>query len=137
MASLEQSNIHRISLLTTRLRSTLKTFYTSLPYISQVFTMVDQDGDGAITKKDLQSLLTSLGVTDVTEETLMEMLTQANGTLNFTAFLAMFAHMTSDMDSDEVWKTYFFIFNHSILLLVNRKQRMTTELFQKWISLVL
>ena len=110
MASLEQSNIHRISLLTTRLRSTLKTFYTSLPYISQVFTMVDQDGDGAITKKDLQSLLTSLGVTDVTEETLIEMLTQANGTLNFTAFLAMFAHMTSDMDSDEVWKTLFALY---------------------------
>ena len=65
--------------------------------------MVDQDGDGAITKKDLQSLLTSLGLgAEVTEDTLVEMLTQANGTLNFTAFLAMFAHMTSDMDSDEV-----------------------------------
>ena len=68
----------------------------------EVFTIVDQDGDGAITKKDLQSLFTSLGVTDVTEETLMEMLTQANGTINFTTFLAMFAHMTSEMDSDEV-----------------------------------
>ena len=74
--------------------------------------MVDQDGDGAITKKDLQSLLTSLGVNDVTDETLMEMLTQANGTLNFTAFLAMFANMTGDMDSDEVRKNFHLIKNY-------------------------
>ena len=68
----------------------------------EMFTMIDQDGDGAISKQDLKSMLTSLGVSDISEESLMQMLTESTGTLNFTAFLAMFAQMTSDMDNNEV-----------------------------------
>jgi len=68
----------------------------------EVFIMVDQDGDGAISKQDLKSILTSLGADDVPEDVLLQMLTQCKGTLNFTAFLAMFAQMTSEMDSEEV-----------------------------------
>ena len=64
--------------------------------------MVDQDGDGAISKQDLKSILTSLGANDVSEDHLLQMLMQCNGTLNFTAFLAMFAQMTCEMDNEEV-----------------------------------
>lgn len=72
-----------------------------LEVLREAFTMIDQDGDGAISKQDLRRILTSLG-TNSTDAVIDEMLTQVPGTLNFTAFLAMFAHMTAELETDEV-----------------------------------
>ncbi|XP_066931221.1 myosin regulatory light chain 2, ventricular/cardiac muscle isoform-like [Clytia hemisphaerica] len=78
----------------------------------EIFTMLDGDADSIISKKDLSTMFTSLGMTDMTEQKINEMIAESSGTLNFTAFLAMFAQMTCDMDSDETIRNAFLVLDN-------------------------
>lgn len=66
------------------------------------FQIMDRDRDGVINKGDLRAMFDEIGRIS-SEEELDEMLGEADGPLNFTCFLTMFANKSSgEVDDDEV-----------------------------------
>ena len=70
----------------------------------QAFSLFDKDGDGAITSKELGTVMQLLGQSP-TETELQDMINEVdddgNGTIDFTEFLNMMARKMQDTDSDD------------------------------------
>lgn len=84
--------------------------------LREAFSIIDQDRDGAVSHEDLRRIFTSLGET-ISDAAIDEMLVQIPGTLNFTTFLGMFAHMTCSLDTEDVRNDliltiWYFVLNH-------------------------
>jgi len=66
------------------------------------FQIIDRDRDGVINKLDLRAMFDEIGRI-VDDEELDSMLGEAEGPINFTTFLTMFAEKSSgEVDEDEV-----------------------------------
>lgn len=63
--------------------------------------MIDQDHDGFITNQDLQEMFASLGK-DVNEQFIEKMISEANGSINFTMFLTLFGEKLIGTDPEDV-----------------------------------
>lgn len=72
-------------------------------FLSQAFQLMDNDKDGVIGKNDLRSTFDALGKL-VSDKELDEMLGEAQGPLNFTQLLTLFANRMSGggQDDDDV-----------------------------------
>jgi len=64
--------------------------------IKKEFSLIDKDGDGTITTKELGTLLRGVWEVDPTETELQDMINSVdangNGTIDFPEFLALIAH---------------------------------------------
>ena len=67
----------------------------------EAFNIIDQDGDGYLSKEDLRGTLTSLG-TNVSNEVLNHMISEMPEPINFTSWLMMFVDQTTNMETPEV-----------------------------------
>ncbi|KAA0195943.1 hypothetical protein HAZT_HAZT006055 [Hyalella azteca] len=66
------------------------------------FQIMDRDRDGVINKSDLRAMFDEIGRI-ASEEELDEMLSEADGPINFTTFLTMFANKSGgEVDDDEL-----------------------------------
>jgi len=73
-----------------------------LSEFKEAFQMMDADKDGIIGKSDLRATFDAMGKV-ANEKELEEMLGEANGPLNFTMLLTLFANrMSGSADDDEV-----------------------------------
>lgn len=71
------------------------------------FQIMDRDKDGILGKDDLRSIFDEIGRI-ATDDELMDMINEADGPLNFTMFLNMFAEKNKgEVDDDEVIKKAF------------------------------
>ncbi|KAJ3091215.1 hypothetical protein HK102_001299 [Quaeritorhiza haematococci] len=70
----------------------------------EAFSLFDQDGDGAVTSKELGTIMRSLGQIP-TEAEIKEMVKEidsdGSGTIDFPEFLSLMARKMKDMDSRE------------------------------------
>eukprot|EP01120_Amphizonella_sp_Union-15-10_P003703 TRINITY_DN14118_c0_g1_i1.p1 TRINITY_DN14118_c0_g1~~TRINITY_DN14118_c0_g1_i1.p1 ORF type:complete len:153 (-),score=43.97 TRINITY_DN14118_c0_g1_i1:118-576(-) len=100
----------------------------------EAFSLFDKDGDGAITKKELRTVLHSLGQ-NPTEEELSEMIkevdTDGNGAIDVDEFLMMMAKQMKNADSEEDIKHAFSVFNKNGKISVNEMRYVMTNLGQK------
>ncbi|KAB1212169.1 putative 3,4-dihydroxy-2-butanone kinase [Morella rubra] len=80
----------------------------------EVFNLFDKDRDGFITKKELGTVLTSLGQ-NPTEAELQDMIKEVdadqNGTIDFLEFLNLMTRKMKDTDSEEELKEAFKVFD--------------------------
>jgi len=70
----------------------------------EAFSFFDQDGDGVITKEELGSILTSIGILpsqDLLHQMMTAMDTDGSGSVDFNEFLAMMTRMKADMLRDQ------------------------------------
>jgi Ca2+-binding EF-hand superfamily protein len=66
------------------------------------FQIMDRDRDGVINKSDLRAMFDEIGRI-ASEEELDDMLSEADGPINFTTFLTMFANKSGgEVDDDEL-----------------------------------
>jgi len=71
------------------------------------FQIMDRDKDGILGKEDLRSIFDEVGRI-ASDQDLMDMINEADGPLNFTMFLNMFAEKNKgEIDDDEVIKKAF------------------------------
>ncbi len=77
-------------------------------------SMIDKDGDGTITTKELGTVMRSLGQ-NPTEAELADMINEVdadgNGTIDFPEFLTMMARKMKDTDSEEEILEAFKVFD--------------------------
>jgi len=74
------------------------------------FQIIDRDKDGIIGKDDLRSIMDEIGRL-ASDDELQEMLNEADGPLNFTMFLNMFAEKNKgEVDPDEAIKKAFMAY---------------------------
>ena len=74
------------------------------------FQIMDRDKDGIINKDDLRSIFDEIGRI-ASDEELIDMLNEADGPLNFTMFLNMFAEKNKgEVDDDDVIKKAFMAY---------------------------
>ncbi|XP_056450328.1 calmodulin-alpha-like isoform X2 [Gadus chalcogrammus] len=82
----------------------------------EAFSLVDKDGDGTITTKELGTVMHSLGQ-NPTETELQDMINEVdadgNGTIDFPEFLTMMARKMKDTDSEEEIREAFRVFDKS------------------------
>lgn len=76
----------------------------------EAFNMIDQNRDGFIDKEDLGDMLASLGK-NPTDAQLDEMVSGAQGPINFTMFLTMFGEKLNGTDPEDVIKNAFACFD--------------------------
>nr|AFD50641.1 CaYin1 NES [synthetic construct] len=80
----------------------------------EAFSLLDKDGDGTITTKELGTALRSLGQ-NPTEAELQDMINEVdadgNGTIYFPEFLTMMARKMKDTDSEEEIREAFRVFD--------------------------
>lgn len=80
----------------------------------EAFALFDKDGDGAITTKELGTVMRALGQ-NPTELELQEMIsevdTDGTGTIEFPEFLTMMARKMKDTDSEEEIREAFRVFD--------------------------
>ncbi|XP_048357589.1 calmodulin-A-like [Sphaerodactylus townsendi] len=85
-----------------------------LAEFKEAFSLFDKDGDGAITTKDLGTVMRSLGH-NPTEAELRAMIhdidTNGNGTVDFPEFLALMAKRVRETDSEEEIRDAFRVFD--------------------------
>lgn len=67
----------------------------------EAFTVIDQNKDGIIDKSDLKDMYASLGQI-MSDSAIQEMLNEASGQINFTAFLQLFADRLTGTDPEDV-----------------------------------
>jgi len=77
----------------------------------EAFEMIDANRDGFIDKDDLKSTYASLGCMSVEPEKLANMMSEANGALNFTVFLQMLANRLHGSDPEDVIVDAFKMFD--------------------------
>ncbi|XP_030217708.1 calmodulin-alpha-like [Gadus morhua] len=82
----------------------------------EAFSLVDKDGDGTITTKELGTVMHSLGQ-NPRETELQDMINEVdadgNGTIDFPEFLTMMARKMKDTDSEEEIREAFRVFDKS------------------------
>ncbi|XP_036113721.1 calmodulin-like [Molossus molossus] len=76
----------------------------------EAFSLLDKDGDGTITTKELGTVLQSLG-RNPTEAELQDMINEVDGTIDFLEFLTMMARQMKDTDSEEAICQPFGVFD--------------------------
>ncbi|KAM7158788.1 calmodulin-alpha-like [Molossus nigricans] len=76
----------------------------------EAFSLLDKDGDGTITTKELGTVLRSLG-RNPTEAELQDMINEVDGTIDFLEFLTMMARQMKDTDSEEETCQAFGVFD--------------------------
>ena len=80
----------------------------------EAFALFDDDGDGAITSKELGTVMRSLGQ-DLTEEELKDMIREVDGdgsgTIEFPEFLLMMARSAKGVDIEEELREAFKLFD--------------------------
>ena len=80
----------------------------------EAFSLFDKDGDGAITTKELGTVMRSLGQ-NPTEAELAQMIEEVdcdkNGTIDFPEFLTMMARKMKEVDGEEEIKEAFKVFD--------------------------
>ena len=80
----------------------------------EAFSLFDKDGDGAITTKELGTVMRSLGQ-NPTEAELAQMIEEVdcdkNGTIDFPEFLTMMARKMKEVDGEEEIKEAFRVFD--------------------------
>ncbi|VEL36621.1 unnamed protein product [Protopolystoma xenopodis] len=80
----------------------------------EAFSLFDKDGDGAITIKELGTVMRSLGQ-NPTDDELRDMINEVdadgNGTIDFPEFLTMMARKMKDTDIDEEIREAFRVFD--------------------------
>jgi len=81
-----------------------------LPEYKEAFSLLDKDGDGTITTKEVGTLMRSLGQ-NPTESELQDMINEVdpdkNGTVDYPEFLTMITRRLKDTDSEEECKNAF------------------------------
>ena len=80
-----------------------------LQEFKEAFNLLDKDRDGLIGYSDLESAFSSLGKNGA-NEIIKEMLEEANGPLNFTMFLTLFADRMANTDNENINIKLFFYF---------------------------
>merc|ERR1711893_92039 len=68
----------------------------------EAFGMIDANRDGFIDKDDLRSTYASLGVRDIQNDKLEQMMSEAPAAINFTVFLNMLADKLHGTDPEDV-----------------------------------
>ncbi|XP_073105606.1 calmodulin-2 isoform X2 [Elaeis guineensis] len=80
----------------------------------EVFSLFDKDGDGLITAKELDTVMTSLGQ-NPTEAELQDMINEVdadqNGAIDFHEFLNLMACKVKNTDSEEELREAFKVFD--------------------------
>ncbi|UYV76874.1 MYL9 [Cordylochernes scorpioides] len=76
----------------------------------EAFNLIDQNRDGLIDKEDLQVILESLGK-NPDDAYLDGMISDAQGQINFTMFLTLFAERLQGTDPEDVIKNAFLCFD--------------------------
>jgi calmodulin len=80
----------------------------------EAFSLFDKDGDGVITKKELGTVMRSLGQVP-TEAKLQDMINEvdadSNGTVDFSEFLTMMERKMKDTSTEEEMKEAFRVFD--------------------------
>ncbi|XP_031196976.1 calmodulin-like [Mastomys coucha] len=80
----------------------------------EAFSLLDKDGDGTITSKELGAVMRSLRK-NPTEAELQGMINEVdvdgNGTVDFPEFLRMMARKLKDTDSEEEFREAFCVFD--------------------------
>lgn len=76
------------------------------------FQIMDRDKDGILNKEDLRSIFDEIGRI-ISDDEISEMLGEADGPVNFTMFLNMFAEKNKgEVDDDEVIKKAFLAYSN-------------------------
>jgi Ca2+-binding EF-hand superfamily protein len=73
--------------------------------------MIDANRDGFIDKEDLRATYASLGVRDIDDARLGEMMAEAPAAINFTVFLNMLADKLHGTDPEDVILNAFKLFD--------------------------
>ena len=81
-----------------------------LQEFKEAFNLLDKDRDGLIGYSDLESAFSSLGKNGA-NEIIKEMLDEANGPLNFTMFLTLFADRMANTDNENIILNAFATFD--------------------------
>ncbi|XP_078347827.1 neo-calmodulin-like [Oculina patagonica] len=83
-----------------------------LKQLKEAFNLIDQDRDGVISKKDLQTILISLGQKP-TDAELRDMLNEVGmpGSVDFARFLSMFASKMGAADPEDLIRNAFTCFD--------------------------
>ena len=80
----------------------------------EAFSLFDKDGDGAISTKELGTVMRSLGQ-NPSEAELQDMIAEVdadgNGSIGFPEFLTMMARKSKDTDTEEELKEAFRVFD--------------------------
>nr|CAD1822492.1 unnamed protein product [Ananas comosus var. bracteatus] len=80
----------------------------------EAFLLFDRDGDGCITKEELDTVIRNLGQ-EATEEELQDMIREVdgngNGTIEFGEFLILMSKKMKEINSDEELKEAFKVFD--------------------------
>jgi len=76
----------------------------------EAFSLIDQNHDGFIDKKDLNEMLSSLGQTP-NDKDLDDMIKDAPGPINFTMFLTLFGEKLNGTDDEDVIRNAFGTFD--------------------------
>ncbi len=79
---------------------------------NQAFGVIDKDGDGQIQVQELKACFEELGK-NVKDAELKAMIAEANGPLNFPAFLELFSSKLHGTDSEEILLNAFKLFDNS------------------------
>ena len=85
--------------------------------LKEAFSLFDKDGDGAITTKELGTVMRSLGQ-NPTEAELQEMINEVdaadgNGTIDFPEFLSLMARKMKETDTEEELVEVFRVFDRN------------------------
>ncbi|KAF2295351.1 hypothetical protein GH714_032640 [Hevea brasiliensis] len=80
----------------------------------EAFSLFDKDGDGCITKKELRTVMRSLGQnpTEAKLQNINEVDANGNETIDFPEFLNLMARKMKDTDSEEELKEAFRAFDN-------------------------
>ena len=78
----------------------------------EAFQMIDNDRNGIIDVNDLRATYASLGVRNIDQADLENMVSEAGAPINFTIFLSMLADKLHGTDPEDVILKAFKIFDH-------------------------
>lgn len=81
--------------------------------LKEVFNLIDQDCDGFIDKTDLQETFQALGLGNITESYVEDMIKESPSYINLTMFLTLFGNKLNGTDPDDIFEGAFRLLDTS------------------------